>query len=298
MDEQEEVYFPSRAFAGPYALEIKQIYSQMFPVVKEAIRKIKEVPIRLGQPFRLAKFSEILAALEPVVMPQKHGLSLRDEALHSSWFDSGTALGKVALMAATCDIFDHLSPVEIVEIRQNSFVPYLLAKYLTTKDENYLDDIIFAETSRFALFFKGRLYDPLSLFAEIEPQEADGKFRHDTTLPWSAWELITAARFSYQSLLVDDFEEAQRLHDKAQALCQDLLISQRVQIIRLLGDGHKNEAKYVAEKVHALAPTAENLYFLYLASGHDIYLWELENKYSDKMVTKLKARLQGFLPAV
>lgn len=272
-------------FSGPNGLEMTKTYYQVVANI-------------IGNQFydgHGSTYPNPLDALRAVnLMHQRHGLTLFQEALLSSWFDPGTALGQIADMVAVMEIFFKDTNIAAAEIRKNNFVPYLLEKFHETGDEQYLDDVLFVESSRFVLLFDGHTIDPLVEFTDLK-ESLPENFAHEISAPKSAWEFLTAAKLANQMLVIGDEQEAQILYDKAEALCRNLLITRRFQSVRLLLEGQHKESLRLAEIVHAKAPTATSFFLLYYLSEDNRFLQELSDKYYPQMLPHIKTRLQGFL---
>lgn len=272
-------------FPDPYGLEVTKTYYQV-------VANIVGNQLYEGHG---STYPEPLDALRAInLMHQRHGLSLFQEALLSSWFDPGTALGQIADMVAVMEVFFKDVNISVAEIQKNNFVPYLLDKFHETGDEHYLDDIIFVESSRFVLLFDGHIIDPLIEFTDIK-ESLPENFVHEISAPRPAWNLLTAVRLANQMLIIDDEAEAQILHEKIESLCRNLIITKRFQSVRWLIEGQHKEALHLAEIVHATAPTAISFFLLYYLSEEKKFLMELNERYSEQMLPHIKSRLQGFL---
>lgn len=272
-------------FSGPKGLELNRTYCQV-------VANVVGNQLYDGHGTTHPEPLEALRAIN--FMHQRHGLSLFQEALLSSWFDQGTALGQIAEMVAVMEVFFKDTDISVAEIKQNSFVPYLLDRFQETGDEHYLDDIIFVESSRFVLCVDGHEIDPLIEFTDLK-ESLPENFVHEISDYRPAWELLTAAKLANQMLIIGDEAEAQTLYDRAESMCKNVLLTRRFQSIRWLLEGQHKEALRLAEIVHAIAPTATSLYLLYYLSENDKFLVELSEKYSELMLPHVKARLKGFL---
>jgi len=224
---------------------------------------------------------------------QRHGLSILQEAMFNSWFDSGVPLGQTAVMIALLDIYYPESDVFVSEIQENAFVPSLLKHYRSCRDTQILNDVLFTEMSRSIIFVEGRAFDQLAHFMGI--QEGGIDYLHKSSPPLPAWEFLTASQLASKALLVPDSNEAQKILAEAEAICPKAIFIKQAQAWRFLIEDEPDEARQLLEVVDIVAPTAVNSYLLFLISGEGKYHSILVEKYSQEIIPLLEYRLKGLL---
>lgn len=272
-------------FPGEHGMDVSQ-------AVYQAIASVVYNPRYANYEFSRHEPLEALAFLNGI--DQRHGLNLKQEALFNSWFDSGTALGQISKMAAMLSIYFPDLQMSIAEIQKNAFVPYFLERYSETGDEQYLDDVLFAESNRYVLLFSDRIIDPLAEFTEVKEVLPDN-FSHSLSRPAALWETIAAAKMANQMLVVDDFSESQLFYGKAEAIHKGLLITKRFWALCLMSEGMISESLRLAKSAHAISPTAASFYLLYYLTEDKYFLDELKRRYPEAIIPKIKARLTGLL---